>query len=89
MFGFLAVLVYVVAIGIPIFLLSRFHTQSWFWHVLALAAAVAIGFAPTPAAWKTELWDLGFGFAFLMLLVWGLGGLLFGRSHRHGREKHA
>ncbi len=32
MFGFLAVLVYLAAIGIPVFLLYRFHAQSWWWH---------------------------------------------------------
>ncbi|HUB31909.1 MAG TPA: hypothetical protein VMA31_02735 [Bryobacteraceae bacterium] len=89
MFGFLAVLLYLVAIGIPVFLLHRFHAQSWFWHVLAVAAAIAVGFLPTPPSWKTEMWDLGFGFAFLLLLVWGVGGLIVLRPHRHRHEKHA
>jgi hypothetical protein len=35
------------------------------------------------------MWDLGFGFAFLLLLVWGVGGLIVLRPHRHRHEKHA
>ncbi len=89
MFGFLAVLVYLAAIGIPVFLLYRFHAQSWWWHVLALAGAVGLGFAPTPPSWKAESYDLAFGFAFILLLVWGVAGLVLLRPHRHGQEKHA
>jgi len=89
MFNMLAVLLYLLAIGLPIFLLYRFHSRSWYWHLLALAAAMALGFVPTPPAWKTEALDLVFGFAFILLLVWGIGGLVvFHPRHSH-REKHA
>ncbi len=89
MFGLLAVLVYLAAIGIPVFLLYRFHAQSWWWHVLALAAAIGLGFVPTPPAWKAASFDLVFGFAFILLLVWGVGGLVMLWPHHRGREKHA
>jgi hypothetical protein len=89
MFGFLAVLVYLAAIGIPVLLLHRFHAQSWWWHLLALAAAIGLGFVPTPSSWQTASADLAFGFAFLLLRVWGAGGMALWRPHRHGREKHA
>jgi hypothetical protein len=65
MFGLLAVLLYLAAIGIPVFLLYRFHAQYWLWHVLAVAAALGLGFVPTPLAWKTESYDLAFGFGLL------------------------
>jgi hypothetical protein len=78
MFG-IAVLSYFLAVAIPVYLLRHFHSQSWYWHVLAALAAVGIGFMPAPAAWNTPGSDLIFGFAFVLLLVWGVGGLVLGR----------
>ena len=89
MFSILAVLIYVFAIALPVFLLYRFRSQSWYWHVLATLAALGLGFVPTPPAWKAETFDLAFGFAFILLLVWGVGGLVVFRPHRPHREKHA
>ena len=89
MFSILAVLLYLLAIAVPVFLLWRYRSQSWYWHLLAIAAAVGLGFVPTPPAWKTEGFDLAFGFAFILLLVWGIGGLVVFRPRRPHREKHA
>lgn len=89
MFSLLAVLIYLLAIGIPVYLLYRFRSQSWYWHVLAILAAVGVGFAPTPPTWRTEAFDLLFGFAFIVLLVWGIGGLVVFRPHYPRHEKHA
>jgi hypothetical protein len=86
MFTMLAVLVYLLAIGIPLFLLYFYRSQSWYWHVLAILAALGLGFVPTPAGWKTAGFDLGIGFVFILLLVWGVGGLVVFRSHK---ERHA
>jgi hypothetical protein len=86
MFTILAVLVYLLAVGVPIFLLYHFRSQSWYWHVLAILAALGLGFVPTPVTWKTAGVDVGFGFLFILLLVWGVGGLVVFRPHR---EKHA
>jgi hypothetical protein len=81
-----AFLVYLLAIGIPLYFLYRFHSQAWYWHVLALLAALAIGLIPTPPEWKTALLDLVFGSTMVLLLIWGIGGLVTPRVHR---EKHA
>lgn len=35
----LVILVYLLAIGIPVYLLYRFHSQAWYWRALAIAAA--------------------------------------------------
>jgi hypothetical protein len=85
MFG-MAVLIYLFAIGISVHLLRHFHSKAWFWHALAILVALGIGLIPTPPAWKTAGCDLVFGFVFVLLLVWGLGGLILWRPHR---EKHA
>jgi hypothetical protein len=85
MFG-MAVLIYLFAIGISVHLLRHFHSQAWYWHVPAILAALGIGLVPTPPAWKIVGCDLVFGFVFVLLLVWGLGGLILWRPHR---EKHA
>ncbi len=82
----LAILVYLAALAIPSMLLYRFHSQAWYWHVLAIAAGIALGFVPIPPDLQRRGFDLLFGFTLVILLFWGIGGLLL--PHRH-REKHA
>jgi hypothetical protein len=90
MFGMLAVLVYLLAMGIPIFLLYRFHSQSWYWHSLCLLAAMILGFTPIPADLQKPEFDLLFGFTFILLMIWGAGGLmLLGAHHPPHHGKHA
>jgi hypothetical protein len=86
MFTTLAVLVYLLAFAIPAYLLYQFHSRAWYWHVLAILAALGFGFVQTPPEWKSPTSDLLIGGVFLFLLVWGLGGLLTTRPHH---EKHA
>jgi len=78
----IAILVYLLAIGIPVYLLHHFHSQAWYWHVLAILGALGIGMVPTPPAWKTAASDLIFGFVIGLMLVWGIGGLVLWRPHR-------
>jgi len=87
MFGMLAVLVYLLAMGIPIYLLHRYHTQAWYWHLLSIASAVGLGFLPIPVTMQKPEFDLLFGFAFITLSIWGAGGLVLPREHQHA--KHA
>jgi len=84
--NWLAILVYIVAIGIPVALLFRYKSQAWYWHVLAVAAGLALGFIPTPQQLKTGSFDLLFGGLFILLMIWGIGGLVIYRPHLH---KHA
>ena len=84
--GLLAVLVYILAIGIPVFLLYRFRSGAWYWHLLAIVGALALGFVPTPAELKSSTFDLAFGGVFIFLMVWGIGGLIVFRPHH---ERHA
>ena len=92
MFGMLAVLVYLLAMGIPIYLLYRFQSQAWYWHTLSVLAAVGMGFTPIPAEFQKPEFDLLFGFVFITLMIWGAGGLILFRPHEHHHphhEKHA
>jgi hypothetical protein len=89
MFGMLAVLVYLIAMGIPIYLLYRFHTFGWYWHLLAVLCAVGMGFIPIPASLQKPGFDLIFGFVFIALMIWGAGGLILPRTWQHHYEKHA
>ena len=86
MFTTVAVLVYLAAIAIPAFLLYQSGPQRWYLHLMAIAAAIGMGFIPIPAGLQVPTYDLIFGFVFSALLVWGIGGLLPIRRHR---EKHA
>ena len=84
----LAVLVYLAAFGVPIYLLHRFHAQQWTWHVLAVAVTVGLGLVPAPPQLISPGFDLCFGFVFTVLVVWGAGGLILYSTHEH-HEKHA
>lgn len=75
MFSILAGLIYLLAIVLPLWLLYHFGSGSWFWHVLALAVALAIGLAPGTPLLQTVAGTFVYGFVFFALVVWGLGGL--------------
>jgi len=84
------VLIYLVALAVPVYLLYQFRAQAWYWHMLCVAGALALGFVPTPPAWKTQTFDLMFGFSFIFLMIWGVGGLiLFHDDGHHERRHHA
>ena len=91
MFGMLAVLVYLLAMGFPIYLLYRFHSQAWYWHTLSVLGAIALGFIPIPFEYQKPEFDLLFGFTFIVLMIWGAGGLILFRPQHHTphHEKHA
>ena len=83
MFSMLAILVYLLAMGLPVWLLYRFGSLAWPWHFVAIAAAVVLGFVPTPVAFRGAAADLLAGFLFTFLAVWGIGGLIVHRPHVH------
>ncbi|HEX9373381.1 MAG TPA: hypothetical protein VF897_20375 [Roseiflexaceae bacterium] len=85
----LVVPIYLAALGLPVFLLYRFQACAWYWHLFGTAAALGIGFLPTPPEWKTPLFDMAFGLTFIFLMVWGVGGLMLAPGHHRGhRETH-
>ena len=82
----LAILAYMAALAVPAFLLYHFGSYAWYWHILSLLAALGIGFMPTPAALANPVCELLTGIVFVVLLIWGVGGLIAFRPHR---ERHA
>ena len=86
MFSLLAIVLDVFAVVIPIFLLYRFRSQTWYWHVLAVMVALVIGLMPGTALLQTEGGSLLYGFSFIILTVWGIGGLI---PYRPRHAKHA
>jgi hypothetical protein len=89
MFSIVAGLVYLLAMAVPVYLLYRFRTRSWYWHVLAILAAFGVGLVHLPEAWHSEWLDVAIGFAFILPLAWGVGGLVVYRPHRRHQERHA
>ena len=72
----LAALVFVLGVSLPIYLLFRFHPLAWPWHVLAVLAALAVGFSPGTALLNTVPGTFLYGFAIGFLGIWGLGGIV-------------
>jgi hypothetical protein len=86
MFSLLAIVLDAFAVLIPIYLLYRFRSQAWYWHLLAIIVALVIGNMPGTALLQTEGGSLLYGFWFVILMVWGIGGLI---TYRRRREKQA
>ena len=82
MFSLFAIVLDVLAVVVPIFLLYQFRSQSWYWHVLALIAALVIGLMPGTALLQTEGGSLLYGFVFVFLTIWGIGGLILFKPRR-------
>ena len=86
MFSLLAIVLDVFAVVFPIFLLYRFRSQAWYWHVLAVLVALVIGGMPGTALLETLGGSMLYGFVFVFLMIWGIGGLI---PFRRLRKKHA
>ena len=83
-----AVLVYSSSLTLALLLLYFFPVR-WYWHVLGLAAAFAIGLIPIPPQYSSPQVDLCIGFVFVLLFVWGAGKPFFATRHYpHGRRPH-
>lgn len=75
------VLVYGLAVATALVLLYFFHARSWYWHALSLVLAIVAGLTPMPATWQSARADLLFGFLFLFLFSWGIGGPVYRVLH--------
>ena len=88
MFIMLVVVAYLAALAVSVLLLRHFGSAHWSWHVLAILAALGLGMMPAPDALQGPGVDLVFGVAFILLMGWGIGGIVVFRPHHH-RPKHA
>ena len=79
------ILTYVIAFGLALALLRWFHGEHchWYWHVAAILGAFAIGLVPPPSNWASPKLDLGIGFLFVFLIMWGAAGPIFRAHHHH------
>lgn len=88
MFTMLAVVAYLAALTVSILLLRHFGSAHWSWHVLAILAALGLGMMPAPDTLQGPAVDMAFGTIFILLMSWGIGGIVVFRPHHH-RQKHA
>jgi len=89
MFSLSAIVLYVVAltsVALPIYLLYRFRSRAWYWHVLAVIVALVIGLMPGTMLLQTENGSLLYGSWFILLMIWGIGGLI---TYPWRHAKHA
>jgi hypothetical protein len=75
----LAALAGLAALLLPVYLIKRFGPLIWPLHVLAVAAALVVGLAPATALLNSPAGSHIYGFTFVFLMTWGLGGLVFYR----------
>jgi hypothetical protein len=88
MASYVVMLSYGAAVVLALALLYFLEPIRWYWHVLSVAVAFAIGLAPLPAEWHGPANDLIVGAVFLFLFTWGVCAPLFRKFH-HQRERHA
>ena len=72
---------YFSALALAVALLWYFGARAWYWHVLSVGGAIAIGLTPLPEAWNTPGMTLTVGWVFLLLLVWGIVAPVFSLAH--------
>ena len=87
MFTMLAVVAYLAALTIALLLLKHFGSAHWWCHVVSILAALGLGLMPAPDALAGPAVDMAFGALFILLMAWGIGGLVVFRPHH--RHKHA
>jgi hypothetical protein len=56
--------------------------QAWYWHLLSLAVALAIGLTPIPPRWNTSEINLVIGFFFVLFSLWALAAPFVRRRRR-------
>jgi hypothetical protein len=75
-------ILYGLSVLLALVLLYWFHAR-WYWHVLSVLAALAIGFSPPLPGWAGPSRDVAYGIVIMFLLVWGIGEPFLHRFHSH------
>lgn len=86
MSGTIVALTYSTAALLALVLLYFFHAKRWYWHLMAVAAALMIGVMTPPEGWASQRYDLAIGAIFFFLCLWGIAGMFF--RHTHEQPHH-
>lgn len=78
--------VYGISVVLALWFVYLFHAR-WYWHVLSVLAALAVGFSPPMPGWDGPSRDLIYGVVVMFLLVWGLAEPFLHRFHRAGIDR--
>ena len=78
----LVALCYGSATLLSLYLLWHFGAKRWYWHVLSIVVALAIGLTPMPTILIHQSMTLVVGWIFALLFIWGVAAPLFAyRQH--------
>ena len=78
---------YGASVALALLLVYLFHSR-WYWHVLSILAALAVGLTPPLPGLNGPNRDLFYGSVFVFLMVWGCAEPFIHPFHRHP-VKHA
>ncbi len=84
---FWVILVYGSSLVAALLLLYFFHAKSWYWHVLSVALALALGLMPMRGDLSNPQSDLLMGFFFVLLLIWGVAAPFFRVPHSRNASR--
>ena len=84
----LVALCYGSALLVALVLLWRFGAKSWYWHLLSVVAAFAVGLTPLPPSLNTPEGTLAVGWLFILLSVWGIAAPAFAWMEHHPGLHH-
>ncbi len=74
---------YGASVAVAALLLFFFHARAWYWHLLSVLAAMAVGLVRMPEGLRGPGADLTVGAVFLLLFAWGIGGPVVHAFHAH------
>jgi hypothetical protein len=89
--GWIVFLVYAAAFFLATWLDYYFPRVHWYWRVVAIALALAIGLTPPSPRLNGPEFDLIVGAVFTLLFVWGISEVFFRLFHlpHHALQHHA
>ena len=78
-----AMIAYCFSAALAVLLLVFSGPKRWYWHILSLAAALAVGLTPVPVKWNTPQASVVIGVIFVFLFLWGAAAPVFLKCRRH------
>ena len=77
-----AMIAYCCSALLAVLLLFFSGPKRWYWHILSLAVALAVGLTPIPVKWNTAQMSVVIGVVFLFLFLWGGAAPFFLKCRR-------